>query len=171
MLSANYGLPESWRNVTALSSRPVKAIALSASGDYVLVAINTRATLLLSRDRGANFSLSGWALNYLDVALSASGQYQLALGSPSGSGAVVVCSQDFGQSWRVQHSITTSSSDASRVAMSSSGMFQAATFGNELHVSDDFGLTWRQPDIPNQRWVNLAMVSTTNLTATFPSFG
>ena len=147
-----------FQNVTGSFS---SSIAASGSGQYVTVANQGyyagTGNLYLSTDYGQTFqdinqqSTAVWQ----GLALSQTGQYQVAVGlNRSGSGNIVL-SSNYGSSWSPVFSNVLNGWQS--VSMSSSGQYitaiQASTFSNPLGniwVSSNYGQSWSS----NQRIYN-----------------
>ena len=139
-----------FQNVTGSFS---SSIAASGSGQYVTVANQGyhpgTGNLYLSADFGQTFQDIGQQATavWQGLALSQTGQYQVAIGlNRSGSGNIVL-SSNYGSSWSPVFSDILNGWQT--VSMSSSGQYitaiQATTFSNPLGniwVSSNYGQTW-----------------------------
>lgn len=86
---------------------------------------------------GSDWNSKDHVRSWKDVAISSSGQYQVAVTNESGSGFIYT-SNDYGNTWTEQ-SIPI---DWKAVAISASGEYQSACGTNNICTSTDFGNTW-----------------------------
>ena len=143
--SSNYG--SSWSVIGPFVGGLI-TVSMSASGQYITVAQNTGSIYISS-----NFGTS-WALytdsnfptsnSYLAVSLSASGKYQSIIFNYNNTVAVGIgISSNFGVSWSVIQSWSSTVTGACFIAISASGQFQTAvSSGNICYISSNYGDTW-----------------------------
>jgi hypothetical protein len=162
-VSSDFG--NTWNGVQSIPKIKLKSVSLSASGQYqTVVGIFVHVTLdappivgdfiYVSSDFGVTWTKSNSLQNYwTSVSLSASGQYQTAVGigilegeSPP-PGDFIYVSSDFGTSWTKSNSLQNYWRS---VSLSASGQYQTAVgMGipnqgppGDIYVSSDFGTSW-----------------------------
>jgi len=114
--------------------------ALSASGQYQVLAANSGYSYR-SSDYGVTFTATSvTGSQYQNVAVSASGQYQtFANGSSGGGGGLLRRSGDYGATFTSVGSSTIWAS----IGISASGQYQVAIdTAGYINISIDYGLTW-----------------------------
>jgi photosystem II stability/assembly factor-like uncharacterized protein len=97
--------------------------------------VSSLGGIYISTNFGISFTVTSAIItNY--VAISASGQYQTASNTTN-----IYTSQNYGQTWTQN---TQSFSSAYKLAMSSSGQYQACIQNNltKIYISTNFGITW-----------------------------
>lgn len=134
--SPDYGETFSLTGLVTGSNIP----AISAVGQYVLVADSVPSFWYYSDDYGVSFvdhQGEVGALGSLIVpVMSKSGQYQFVV-----NGGELYYSSDYGQTWTLQ------ADNFSPTAMkcSDSGQYLIATDGTNLWISNDYGVSWSKP--------------------------
>jgi hypothetical protein len=135
---------------------------MSASGQYQTAVTSSSSSdgyVYTSSDFGSSWSQQTTPTsNWQSVAVSGSGQYQVAV-STSGSslGGYIYISSNFGASWSQQ---TTTSSNWQSVAVSVSGQYQTAvSLGSTIYVSSDYGNSWSSISGTSKYWLSVAMTA------------
>ena len=115
--------------------------------------INNQGFNFLSLDISNNFARN-WGLNNtisggIAVAVSASGQYQIGILSPS---QYVYGSTNYGVTWRQIYSIACQSA-----SISASGQYQIAISNSSIFISTTFGDSWNDKTPTNLNWQSAAI--------------
>jgi len=124
----SYDYGQTWTSMAALTTLTanIQAITCSASGQYVSAA--SGAVFYYSSNYGRTWTAGTSGASYNGIAISASGQYQVAGGWGNN---LIYYSKNYGQSWASQSvagNITT-------VAMSANGQYITGTSGYNQTVS------------------------------------
>ncbi len=131
-----YGGTWSQKTSTTIS---YTSIAVSSNGQYQ-VACAANSNLFVSTDYGNTWTSKISFQNWVDVAMSASGQYQTALvqGGSSISGRIYM-SEDYGNTWT--NPFVKTNIGFKCVSMTSSGQYQTAV-ATLVYYSNDYGKNW-----------------------------
>ena len=136
--SNNYGV-----SFTAVAGTPTistwREVSMSASGKYQ-TAVTYQFGIYRSSNYGVTWAYSSTISEIHSVAVSASGLYQIATGSPE-EGRPIYLSSDYGVSWNV---VNSNLARWQGVALSSSGKYQTAANNTGIYISHDFGNKWTQ---------------------------
>ena len=167
-LKTNYIIKgtDSWTITSAPTNIDWPSIAVSGSGQYMVVVGNNPSTtdssgyIYLSSDFGVTWSNKfTYTQNLVGVAISDNGQYMAAVASGSTTGDIFV-SSDFGSSW-VNKTAASPNYDYTSIAMSSSGQYMVAgtsSANGDIWVSNNFGSTWVYKDY-SFSWTSVAVSS------------
>jgi cysteine-rich repeat protein len=125
------------------SVRYWSAIAISATGQRQTALVdnntfqNTNGNIYISSDYGVTWTPTAFDTNWMDVAMSDTGQYQTAV---SWGGRIYV-SSDYGNTWTQKGPSFTYTWNY--VAMSTTGQYQLATsYSGDVYTSSNYGNTW-----------------------------
>jgi hypothetical protein len=135
--STNYG--QSFTRIDPVgSSQFWLAIAMSSSGQYqtALYSINGSGMMYVSSNYGANWTVKYNTQNYSSLAMSASGQHQIA----TIYGGNSIKSSNYGVNWSAD--TTIASSDWRCAALSSDGTYRLLGNGGNIYRSSNSGSTW-----------------------------
>jgi photosystem II stability/assembly factor-like uncharacterized protein len=126
---------------------------MSASGQYQTV--GTTANISISSDYGNTWiTVTGSTIN--NIAVSASGQYQIAINGTN----PIYLSSNYGVTW---NNSASGVQDWYSIAMSSTGQYAVACVGSNGNIfrSYDYGNTWSQFTTPTstENWICIAMSS------------
>jgi hypothetical protein len=133
--SNNFGISGSWSGV----GFNVSAVAVSGSGQYVILISDYGSGAYISNDFGSSWTNYTNGYNMNGVSISSSGRYQLIAGN-----SFVHFSSNFGQTFTtLSSSIFTTNESYLSSAMSATGRFMLIG-GNSTgwYVSINFGSTW-----------------------------
>lgn len=124
----SYDYGQTWTSMTALTAfnANIQAITCSASGQYV--SATNGATFYYSSNYGKTWASGTSGSSYNGIAISSSGQYQVASGWGNN---LIYYSRNYGQTWTTQSvpaNITT-------VAMSANGQYITGTCGYNQTVT------------------------------------
>jgi hypothetical protein len=139
-ISSNYG--QTWISTGQGIVTSTARAAMSASGQYILIASQAAANQLYSSSNyGLTWTRVGISTTWTSVAMSASGQYQLAC--PQENTKYCYYSFDYGQTW------TASTSGPTNVfsfglTMSASGQYACLSVSANpgIYYSSNYGQTW-----------------------------
>ena len=166
--SIDYGAtwltPVNYGAVTAFS---VASSAMSSNGQYQILGFTGQISI--SSSFGNTWSFIGPTGNWVDMAVSESGQYMLAMSyNPSTLGGDLYRSTNYGQNWTLINSF----SDIGSVKFAANERTAfAAIRGNYFYISNDYGATWSVQVTPPlapvaRQWGNLAVAYITPLSGT-----
>ena len=83
--------------------------------------------------------------NWKSVAISSTGQYQVACNTNGGSGNGIIYSYDYGKTWsNVSFSTTSTTNYWTFIAVSSTGKYQTSYDGTYIYTSSTFGTSWNR---------------------------
>ena len=129
--SSNYDAPTLFTSRDSV--RNWSAIGMSSNGAYQLASVGTGSGFLYtSFDNGNNWQQRGTSQVYQDVAVSGTGQYQIA----TVSNAAPVFSSDYGQTWTVTGIL------GKTCAISSNAQYVYTAVNSTLYLSADAGGTY-----------------------------
>lgn len=125
-ISVDFGL-----NWTGAHGAIVKALAVSASGQYMISASPT--SIYISSNYGATWvSTFTTASGLLNIQTSSTGQYQVACGT------FIYISSDFGETWLRREEPKSWIA----VSISSDGRFQSGCTNTDIYQSTNYGISW-----------------------------
>ena len=137
-ISSNYG--QTWITTSRALSGASGRIAISASGQYITALCEVSSQIHRSTNYGSSWTLVGSTYIWKSVAISASGQYQLA--GSNNAGATCYYSSDYGANWATSTG-APSSTQLFTLAMSASGQYAClAVFTQGLYYSSNYGQNW-----------------------------
>ena len=112
----------------------LKNIFCSGNGKYVLMGQATGTTPRISKDYGSTWSgITGYTASIVGAALSEDGKYIIVSNQYGG----IALNSNFGEgSW------TTNVASGTKLAISSTGKYQAGLSTTSIAYSSDFGATW-----------------------------
>ena len=126
-------------------------IGVSSSGEFQTVGCNDGNIYYLSNfgtewSKASLNSLSTGFVpsSWVDISVSALGQYQTIISGTNNNSAFIYTSSDYGQNWTVYSAI---SATWVGISVSGSGKYQAALNTKYVYTSSDYGITWTQKDI------------------------
>jgi len=148
-LSHDYG--KTW-SINYVGSN-LRAIAVSADGSRI-TAVTYSDYIYVSTDYGFSFVQKSSIHTYSNIAMSSTGQYQVASTWTFNDGKIYF-SSDYGETWL---DVTPFSLvlDWRAVAISSDGSRLTVAAYEYIYVSSDYGVTWAQKAFVNS-WESVAM--------------
>lgn len=149
-LSHDYG--KTW-SINYVGSN-LRAISMSADGSRI-TAVTYFDYIYVSIDYGFSFTSKSSVLAYVNVAMSSTGQYQIA-STWAFSGGKVYFSSDYGETWldKTPFSLVL---DWKGVTISSDGSKLTVAAAYEyIYISSDYGATWTQK-ANSREWESVVM--------------
>ena len=148
---------KNWTIISQLPATGYNACAMSANGQYQVVAAASPNGIYYSSNYGQTWtrSVSLTTVACVSLAMSASGQY--AVTNIVGGSNLIYISNNYGQTWTATTQGIVNST--ARAAMSANGQYiliasQGAT--NQLYSSSDYGSTWTRVGA-SSTWTSVAM--------------
>jgi hypothetical protein len=168
MTITDYGMSQVWRSINAANSitltgssigSPV-GVAMSSDGVYQTVT-GYSSGIFRSADYGVSWTqVKSSAYQWQMVAMSSTGQYQLA--SDSYAGATLWRSIDYGASWSVSGS-SKNNGYWYGVAVSDSGQYMFASGqGTSIYYSSNYGASWSISNVTSPYTYNWRYISMNN---------
>jgi hypothetical protein len=152
-LSTNTGT--NWSLNTTLSSSQinVSSVALSTSGQYILVSVSS-SNLYVSTNTGTSWTTISNAQPWTEVAVSSDGQAMVAVGT----NIQPYVSTNYGKNW----SSYGTAQNYTAVSVSSTGNNMAAgTTGGQIYLSSNTGANWAAlTNSTTANWTGISMSST-----------
>jgi hypothetical protein len=137
-ISSNYG--QTWTSTGQALAGSNGRVAISASGQYITAVPQATGFIYRSSNYGSSWTTAGSSLTWYSVAMSASGQYQVA--STNQASQSCYYSFDYGQTWTA----TTGAPSGQQLwtlTMSASGQYAClATISSGMYYSSTYGQTW-----------------------------
>ena len=148
---------KNWTIISQLPATGYNACAMSANGQYQVVAAASPNGIYYSSNYGQTWTRSAslTTVACVSLAMSASGQY--AVTNIVGGSNLIYISNNYGQTWTATTQGIVNST--ARAAMSANGQYiliasQGAT--NQLYSSSDYGSTWTRVGA-SSTWTSVAM--------------
>ena len=146
-VSNNFG--QTWSAISGIptSSCNYYATSISVSGQYQIIGNLSNNTVYTSSNYGASFAaISGAYNNVIGACMSASGQYQVIIGT--NIAGYYWYSNNYGVSFTRVDSISGTSYNLQQCAMSASGQYviitSSVTSSSSIFVSSTYGVTFTQ---------------------------
>jgi len=137
-ISSNYG--QTWTSTGQALAGTNGRIAISASGQYITALPRTTGFIYRSSNYGLSWTTAGSSLTWFSVAMSASGQYQVAGTNQASQSSYY--SSNYGQTW-IASTGAPSSQELWTLTMSASGQYAClATISSGMYYSSNYGQTW-----------------------------
>jgi photosystem II stability/assembly factor-like uncharacterized protein len=113
-----------------------QSIAISSTGQYFTIGAGFSGTKI-SSDYGVTFTSASGGYYFMDIAMSANGQYQSAVSE--GPYGYIYRSTDYGATW----SNNDDQADWRAITMSANGQYRTAVqYDGYIKISSDYGVTW-----------------------------
>ena len=124
-----------------MMAQQVGNVDYSLDGQYQTTSTLYGGYLYTSSDYGQTWEKHSLSSTVQSISISATGQYQTAVGSPNSSGYIYI-SSDYGKTWQKKESSRRWGS----VSISATGQYQTAAeaLGGYLYTSSDYGQTWKR---------------------------
>jgi len=148
-ISSNYG--QTWTTTSRALAGASGRVAISASGQYITAVCQATSQIQRSINYGATWTSVGSSYVWMSVAMSASGQYQLA--GSNNAGATCYYSSDYGANWATSTG-APSSTQLWTLTMSASGQYAClAVYTAGLYYSSNYGQNWTASSGPTNTTV------------------